>query len=538
MSTFKTPISELQASLKKHPNLSVFKTPVQSYEGTKFEDVTFTQFAKDVEQTATYWKDQFGKLGIQDRAVVGVWLKGHAYSDAVHIWGLNWAGYIPQLISLRMTDPTVIYELLEKSKAAAIVHEPGFNDILRDSPLPTFPADGVPSEEDVAQLPTVIPWHPSSAEDEIFIYHTSGSISGIPKLVPATARWVDYIIGLSTVYEERSNKRGDRMISIHIGSFCHMAASFLSWFAVREGSCIIIPSMLPAPIPEVRTMLNEHGLTCVCMFPPFLSALFREARKDPALLASLQKIDNAGSGGLDFDVSDFAWGRQNGIPMLNVLGSTELGTAMMTDARKDVDYLESLPGSKNEFIPVGDKLESGEQLLELVVPSDAPNCPAPSLRDADGKFYTGDLFVEVEPGKYLCKGRNDNWIKMEAALRCDTVSIEANVMETCGDDLVSAVVVVGVGRPCPTIIVEPKDKSLSSTTGIDLEDLVHQLKEAILDRITPFHKRRYTHERVDDTRYILVTSQGTLPRTATKGNIRRREVEKRFRKVLDSVYAK
>ncbi|KAF9761054.1 hypothetical protein IL306_003995 [Fusarium sp. DS 682] len=538
MTGFKTPVSELQASVKKYPNVAVFKTPVQSLEGTKFEDVTLTQFEDDVHRAAKYWKDQFSKLGVQDRAVIGVWLKGHAYSDAVHIWGLNWAGYIPQLISLRMTDPTVIYELLEKSKAAVLVHERGYNSILKDSPLPTLPAGGVPSEEDVAQLPTVTPWHPTRAEDEIFIYHTSGSISGIPKLVPATARWLDYIIGLSTVYEERSNKTGDRMISIHIGSFCHMAASFLSWFAVREGSCIIIPSTLPAPIPEVRTMLDEHGLTCVCMFPPFLSAIFREARKDPSLLASLQKIDNAGSGGLEFDVADFAWGRKNGIPMVNVLGSTELGLPMMTDARKDDDNLESLPGAKNEFIPVGGKLESGEQLLELVVPPDAPNCPAPSLRAADGKFHTGDLFIEVQPGKYLCKGRNDNWIKMEAALRCDTVSIEANVMETCGDDLVSAVVVVGVGRPCPTIIVEPKDKSLLSVKGADLENSNHQLKEAILNRITPFHKRRYTHERVDDTRYILVAPQGTLPRTATKGNVRRQAVEKAFQKVLDTVYVK
>jgi len=60
------------------------------------------------------------------------------------------------------------------------------------------------------------------------------------------------------------------------------------------------------------------------------------------------------------------------------------------------------------------------QLLELVVLSDSGDCPDVSLRNADGHFYTGDLFLEVEAGKYLSRGRRDDWIKSENCLRCDT----------------------------------------------------------------------------------------------------------------------
>lgn len=209
---------------------------------------------------------------------------------------------------------------------------------------------------------------------------------------------------------------------------------------------------------------------------------------------------------------------------------------MMNDSRESSGYLEMMPGAKNEFIPV-DKLESEGELLELVLPADAPNCPGPNLRSADGKFHTGDLFIEVAPGKYLCKGRNDNWIKMTSGGRTDTVSIEVNVMQTCGDDLVNAVVVVGVKRPCPTIIIEPKNKSVLDDQGAGLETSAQRLKEDILRRIIPFHQRRYTHERVEDTRYIIVVPQGTLPRTVSKGNIRRQEVEKVFKSGLDAIYA-
>jgi len=60
------------------------------------------------------------------------------------------------------------------------------------------------------------------------------------------------------------------------------------------------------------------------------------------------------------------------------------------------------------------------QLLELVVLSESGDCPDVSLRSADGHFHTGDLFLEVEAGKYLSRGRRDDWIKSEDSSKCDT----------------------------------------------------------------------------------------------------------------------
>jgi hypothetical protein len=60
------------------------------------------------------------------------------------------------------------------------------------------------------------------------------------------------------------------------------------------------------------------------------------------------------------------------------------------------------------------------RLLELVILSESGDCPDVTLRNADGHFHTGDLFLEVEAGKYLSRGRKDDWIKSENCLRCDT----------------------------------------------------------------------------------------------------------------------
>ncbi|KAJ2995924.1 hypothetical protein NUW54_g7305 [Trametes sanguinea] len=74
------------------------------------------------------------------------------------------------------------------------------------------------------------------------------------------------------------------------------------------------------------------------------------------------------------------------------------------------------------------------------------DCPHPSLRHADGHYHTGDLFLEVAPGRYVSRGRDDDWIKSENSLRCDTKAIEDNVRATCAE-LVAECVVVGPQVP-------------------------------------------------------------------------------------------
>lgn len=89
--------------------------------------------------------------------------------------------------------------------------------------------------------------------------------------------------------------------------------------------------------------------------------------------------------------------------------------------------LEALPGTRYEFRPLSapSASESGDQantarLLELIILSESPDCPDPALRSTeDGHFHTGDLFIENK-GKYVSMGRNDDWIKSQTSLRCDT----------------------------------------------------------------------------------------------------------------------
>ena len=89
--------------------------------------------------------------------------------------------------------------------------------------------------------------------------------------------------------------------------------------------------------------------------------------------------------------------------------------------------LHVLPYTHYDFRPLfvpstveGGNIVNTSRLLELVVLSDSPDCPDPTLCSTeDGHFHTGDLFIE-DHGKYTSMGRDDDWIKSENSLRCDT----------------------------------------------------------------------------------------------------------------------
>lgn len=92
---------------------------------------------------------------------------------------------------------------------------------------------------------------------------------------------------------------------------------------------------------------------------------------------------------------------------------------------REAPFLKPLAGMAYEFRPIAQSTtdvshQSTTRLLELIILKSSADCPDASLRHADGDFHTGDLFQEAAPGSYVFRGRDDDWIKSENSLRCDT----------------------------------------------------------------------------------------------------------------------
>lgn len=114
------------------------------------------------------------------------------YIDVLHIYGLSRAGYIPQLFSIRLPNPDVVCELLVKAKARAIIVDPSFESLLKRSPVPIHSAPKTISDiNSHDSLRPTLPLPTINDDDIVFIFHTSGSTSGMPKLVPCSLSWLD-----------------------------------------------------------------------------------------------------------------------------------------------------------------------------------------------------------------------------------------------------------------------------------------------------------------------------------------------------------
>lgn len=114
---------------------------------------------------------------------------GFSYEDVLHIYGVSRAGYIPQLFSLRLPNPTVIYELLRSAGAETLIHDGTFASNLDNCPVPAYSTIDTDLSISANDLPPTAP--SPSASDIAFIFHTSGSTSGSPKLVPCSYKWLD-----------------------------------------------------------------------------------------------------------------------------------------------------------------------------------------------------------------------------------------------------------------------------------------------------------------------------------------------------------
>ena len=123
-------------------------------------------------------------------------LPGYTYTDVITIYAISRAGFIPQMFSVELSNTRIIFELLSKYDGRSIVHDPAMTALLVKSQttLPCHTAVDYHSVTDLDVADLELPELPvAEPEDIIFIYHSSGSVSGTPKVVPRTNKWMSTI---------------------------------------------------------------------------------------------------------------------------------------------------------------------------------------------------------------------------------------------------------------------------------------------------------------------------------------------------------
>ena len=105
------------------------------------------------------------------------------------------------MFGFEIPNPQIVFQLLSKYDGKAIIHDPAKTPLLAESKT-TLPChvdvDYLSiSDADVADLE--LPELPvAETEDFAFIYHSSGSVSGKPKVIPKTNKWLSTIANKSS----------------------------------------------------------------------------------------------------------------------------------------------------------------------------------------------------------------------------------------------------------------------------------------------------------------------------------------------------
>jgi len=119
------------------------------------------------------------------------------------------AGYVPQPLTIIPTA-TFILSLLQKPDSEAVIYEPPYEakalELSTNLDIPSYRAlDSIP---DLSSGTTLLDLPQTQAEDIAIYFHSSGSTSGMPKIIPGTFHWLDGIVKRAVNMPARSKILG------------------------------------------------------------------------------------------------------------------------------------------------------------------------------------------------------------------------------------------------------------------------------------------------------------------------------------------
>ncbi|KZP19040.1 acetyl-CoA synthetase-like protein [Athelia psychrophila] len=523
----------LAARVASTPDAPVFKLPDLLKPGN-WVDVPYSRFQADIHHMAKFWNSRLTFQGIAMGSVIGVWIRGFTYPDVITIFALSRAGFIPQTVPFVIPNATLVLSLLAKTNAQAIVHAADKTEAILETGTKLYHFEEVNfahvMEDTVAHIP--LPVLPEATPETIlYIEHSSGSISGIPKVVPIMNKWMATIERKSGKAFRSQVLPGQTVVRVSQCRRCAMLIICVVFqYIMTIGGCVVQPSSYEFTPIELVEMIENAGVNRILQFTMTIKEYFEFAKSgvpEPRLLGALQGLRQLTYAGMAMPREWEDWAFAQNIPFTTNFGSTEAGQ-MMTSSIGD-RRLEVLDEIKYEFAPADITSVGGQKytrLLEFRILPGSPDLPHPSLCNADGGWRSGDLFEEMAPGKYLFRGRDDDWIKSFWAEKIDAKTIEENVYATC-PDLVGKCTVIGEARPFPALFIEGKDAEELDTEA---------LRAKVLERISEFQRNLYLHERITNVNMIKVVPANSLPRSR-KGAVRRRAVEEQYKEEIEAMYA-
>ncbi|KAH8819123.1 putative NRPS-like enzyme [Xylogone sp. PMI_703] len=436
------------------------------------------------------------------------------FDYVITLLALTKLGHTVMLLSPRLTKPAY-RRLLSDTGAKHIVFQQAFEDKIYDFPdvvrIPIAKQvayDGPISQDDTNLTPSFD--MSTESQNTAWIFHSSGS-TGLPKPVRITHR------GALANYQRNISKLSLRCLLTLPLFHTHGIGSLFR--AIITGKPVYFyNTSLPLTKDYLVQILEENNFELFAAVPYALKIL-SESNKGVELLKRLRLVTFGGSPCPD-RLGDFL--TESGINLVSVYGMSETGPLMMStrpQGDKHWNYLRPTEEAKPylTFEP------TGEGRYELICLDGLPSKSA-SNRD-DGSYATKDLFIKhptLDAWKYC--GRNDDVIVLENGEKVNPIDMEGAVAQ---DQLVSAAIVFGAGRPYPGMLIIPSPMA----SDVPKDDLIDQLWSTIAaaQATTPAYAKI-------SKEMVIVLPHGTAYPKTDKDTVVRKVFYNEFKNEIEEFY--
>ena len=286
-------------------------------------------------------------------------LRGYTYTDVITIYSISRAGFIPQMFGFDLPNTHIVFELLSKYDGKAIIHDPAKAAILDESKaaLPCLVAVDYLSVSDADVTDLELPDLPEAkAEDFAFIYHSSGSVSGMPKVVPKTNKWLSTIENKSgAAFCIGHHRTQDVYVWTYVGQFIQSSLFFISMsfgvysesfshamascrmstqsapitrprltrpavlqLILHRAACLVQPTRIDFDSRELASMIREANVNRIIQFTCVLRVHLEDARAgipEPDLLPLLRAMRQVTYAGMPLATELEDWAVSEGIPL-------------------------------------------------------------------------------------------------------------------------------------------------------------------------------------------------------------------------------
>ncbi|MCJ1446485.1 MAG: hypothetical protein MMC23_006990 [Stictis urceolatum] len=365
-------------------------------------------------------------------------------------------------------------------------------------------------------------YHPHS-NDVAYYHHSSGTSSGLPKLIPQSHRAA---VG-SLPNMLWTGKATFTTTPLYHGG---VADCFRAWTSA-EMIWLFPGREVPITTANIIKSLNcadaaaERAHACASTVQYFSSVpyVLQMVASDSAGLEKLRDFALVGIGGAALPPSSGDDLVRSGVNLVSRFGSAECGFLMSShrdyENDKEWRYLRATKDSKLlDFEP------NESELFELIVKPEWPHRAKKNRQD--GSYATSDIFAPhlTIPDAWRYDSRADSQLTLITGKKFDPAPLEDTIATS---PLLRDVLIVGTGEHVPGALLFPNDESREA------EEII----EMVWPDIERLNTQSQSHARLPKSMLMVVASKGLPLEKSSKGTILRSFAESRFREEIHGLYS-